>query len=419
VKDAAPQAEILSQGEELLQGEITDSNAAWLSQRLVRLGFDVVRHTAVGDRKGDLVEVFREIAGRSRICIGTGGLGPTCDDWTAHAFAEAFSLPLELDMVALDQIEDRFRRLGRGMPPSNRRQAYLPAGAERLDNHWGTAPGFRAVAGGCCFTLLPGVPEEMRQIYLSAVEPELRRSFRCRPPPILILRTMGVGESQLEQNIASLGLPAEVGLGFRAAAPVVDVKLHFPAAWERQRMAACGDQVQGACGDGVVGRWFVGEAEPDPLQEIGTLLMACQHTVAALEGVSAGAIARLCQDRPWFLESLCGRPERLAEFRETTPSVWSDPETLVALAEQHRQHCGADYLLAQFAGAGEEVEFVLIGPAGRYSQRRRIGASGSRCQEIAAAWSLEFLRRELARSGCRSLKYGDRYSSERTTMENE
>ncbi|NJD06573.1 MAG: competence/damage-inducible protein A, partial [Methylococcaceae bacterium] len=134
VTDGLPKAEILSQGEELLHGDIADTNAAWLSQCLVRLGFDVVRHTAVGDRLDDLMNLLREIAGRSSLCLSTGGLGPTCDDLTAEAFAQAFGRPLKLDTVALAQIEHRYQRLGRAMPASNRRQALLPEGTERLDN---------------------------------------------------------------------------------------------------------------------------------------------------------------------------------------------------------------------------------------------------------------------------------------------
>ncbi|MBT3698415.1 MAG: competence/damage-inducible protein A, partial [Methylococcales bacterium] len=126
--------EILSQGEELLTGQVIDTNAGWLSDELVRMGLTITRHTTVGDEKGDLVAVLKEIAARADGCLCTGGLGPTVDDLTAEAVAEAFALPLKLDTAALAQIEGFFKHRGQPMPASNRKQALFPATAIRLDN---------------------------------------------------------------------------------------------------------------------------------------------------------------------------------------------------------------------------------------------------------------------------------------------
>jgi molybdenum cofactor synthesis domain-containing protein len=128
-------------------GEIADTNAAWLSSELIGLGFDVTRHTAVGDRLEALVDLLREISRRADLCLCTGGLGPTCDDLTAEAVSLAFERPLAMDPTALTQIEDWFSRMNRDMPSVNRKQAMLPAGATRLDNLWGTAPGGAADPG--------------------------------------------------------------------------------------------------------------------------------------------------------------------------------------------------------------------------------------------------------------------------------
>ena len=136
-----PRAEIFSQGDEVVTGEIVDTNAAWLAEALTGMGFEIARHTAVGDRLDELIQLLREIAERADLCVCTGGLGPTCDDLTAEAVSRAFGRPLAMDSVALGQIEDWFRRMGRNMSAVNRKQALLPAGAVRLDNAWGTAPG--------------------------------------------------------------------------------------------------------------------------------------------------------------------------------------------------------------------------------------------------------------------------------------
>src|SRR5690606_20297995 len=113
--------------------QTVDTNAAWLSERLVELGFTVARHTAVGDHLGAIRDALREAAARSDLCLCTGGLGPTDDDLTATAAAEAFGRPLAFDEAAMRGIAAIFERYGRRMAEVNRKQAWLPAGAERLD----------------------------------------------------------------------------------------------------------------------------------------------------------------------------------------------------------------------------------------------------------------------------------------------
>ena len=131
-----PVAEIFSQGEEVITGQVADTNAAWLSQRLVQMGFVIARHTAVGDKLQDLCDLLLEISGRADFCLCTGGLGPTIDDLTAQAVAKAFDCPLQLDPVALAQIERYFLNRNKVMADTNRKQACFPKGVMRLDNAW-------------------------------------------------------------------------------------------------------------------------------------------------------------------------------------------------------------------------------------------------------------------------------------------
>jgi nicotinamide-nucleotide amidase len=146
-----PTLEIFSQGEEIVTGQIVDTNAAWLSQQAVACGFTVTRHTAVGDKLDDLIVLLQDISPRADCCICTGGLGPTSDDLTAEAVAYAFNLPLKFDDIAFEQISNFFAHRNKTMPESNRKQAMLPHGAERIDNEWGTAPGFSLQYGRCWF----------------------------------------------------------------------------------------------------------------------------------------------------------------------------------------------------------------------------------------------------------------------------
>ena len=135
-----PIAEIFSQGEEVVTGQILDSNAALLSQQLSGMWFTVRRHSAVGDRLQDLVSVLVEIAGRADCCICTGGLGPTVDDLTAQAVSFATGKPLAFDEEAMRWISAYFELRQRPMPEINRKQAMLPKGSTRIDNPVGTAP---------------------------------------------------------------------------------------------------------------------------------------------------------------------------------------------------------------------------------------------------------------------------------------
>jgi nicotinamide-nucleotide amidase len=244
-------AEILSQGEELVTGEIADTNAAWLSSELIGLGFDVTRHTAVGDRLEALIDLLREISRRADLCLCTGGLGPTCDDLTAEAVSLAFERPLAMDPTALTQIEDWFSRMNRDMPSVNRKQAMLPAGATRLDNLWGTAPGFSITAGRCRFFFMPGVPSEMKAMYQTAIRPELRRLYALAPPHRVVLRTLGLGESTLQELLNPIPLPDGTSLGFRAGGAENQVKLTFPPSLPEAAIDDTLDAVKQALGDAI------------------------------------------------------------------------------------------------------------------------------------------------------------------------
>lgn len=225
-----PKVEIFSQGEEVVTGQVADTNAAWLSQQLVSLGFQISRHTAVGDNLADLISLLKEIANRRPdCCICTGGLGPTTDDLTAEAVAKAFDLPLQFDEVAFEQIRQYFQRKNRIMPELNRKQAMLPHGAIRIDNTIGSAPGFYFSYQNCWFVFLPGVPSEMQQLFNETVIEDLKNRFSPTPSLLITIKTQGMGESQLQETLNQFTLPENVQLGFRAAGMgEVHTKLLFP-----------------------------------------------------------------------------------------------------------------------------------------------------------------------------------------------
>lgn len=398
-----PKAEIFSQGEEVVTGQIADTNASWLSQELIALGFDVNRHTAVGDRLESLVALLREIAARADCCLCTGGLGPTLDDLTAEAVARAFEVELGLDEIALENIRSFYTRMGQPMPAVNRKQALLPRGALRLDNRWGTAPGFALGQGRCRFFFMPGVPFEMRQMFRHRVAPELARNFQLQPRRLVTLRTVGIGESALQQRLAAIALPRGVSLGFRAASPEVQVKLLFPAGFAGTALSATLQMAAAAIGEAVFSVEGMGEPGGDLPEVVGRFLNQRRVTLALAETASGGLLASQCAGQPWFLEgAVFPDNDRLCQKFGLHAPAPGDQPSLASItaeaAERMRRQAGADYGLAQLGFPSpetSEVCFALATPSGTFHSIRRVRADHERKQAVCAALALDLLRRHL------------------------
>ncbi len=209
-------AEIISIGDELTSGQRLDTNSRWLSEQLGNLGVKTAFHTTVGDSMTDNVDAFRTAARRVDIVIATGGLGPTADDLTREALADAFQAPLELRPEALQHIESLFARRKRPMPELNRSQALFPLGSRIIDNPHGTAPGIDFVvtnnvtsisgSGQCRIFSLPGVPAEMRQMFTATVEPRLIQEMGVGAKRWYFhsIKVFGIGESDVEKMLPDL-----------------------------------------------------------------------------------------------------------------------------------------------------------------------------------------------------------------------
>ncbi len=165
--------ELIATGDEILTGALTDTNSSWLAEELQKTGNWVCRHVTVGDDLAELAVQFKETSLRADVAIVTGGLGPTTDDLTAAAMADATGQPLIFNAEAFETVETFFRRLDRPMSDSNRKQALLPKGAGVLPNRVGTAPGFSIRMNRCTFFCLPGVPPEMKRMFHETVLPAI------------------------------------------------------------------------------------------------------------------------------------------------------------------------------------------------------------------------------------------------------
>ena len=194
--------ELLTIGTELLLGQIVDTNASWMAQRLAEAGIDVFYKSTVGDNWGRIEAAIRLAMGRAEVVIMTGGLGPTEDDLTREVLAAVLDRPLRLDSAVLRHIEERFAHRRVTMAENNRKQAMVPEGAEVLHNPRGTAPGLLMRSGGRIFVCMPGVPSEMKPMLLEQVIPQIRDSLGIRSRIVSrVLKTCGISESTLDQRI--------------------------------------------------------------------------------------------------------------------------------------------------------------------------------------------------------------------------
>ncbi|HJK95978.1 MAG TPA: competence/damage-inducible protein A [Polyangiaceae bacterium LLY-WYZ-14_1] len=219
------QAAVLSIGTELTRGELIDTNAAWLSEQLTSLGFEVTRLGTVGDDEAAIGELVAELAAHSRVVVATGGLGPTSDDRTTSAVARVLGVPLVRDGASLARLERRYAALGRAMPPSNAKQADFPEGADILPNPLGTAPGFAVRLGAARLFFMPGVPKEMMAIFEASVKPEVG-PLGHRTTHMTAVRVFGLGESQVAEALDGVeALEPGIVLGYRASFPEVEVKV--------------------------------------------------------------------------------------------------------------------------------------------------------------------------------------------------
>ena len=240
---AAPlHVELLATGDELLTGQIVDTNSAWLMDRLWDLGVMARRKTLVADDRGDLLSAIRETTGRSDLVVMSGGLGPTEDDLTAEVVADALGVPLELDLPSLEAIRERFRRFGREMTPNNAKQARFPRGAAVIPNRFGTAPGFSVRIGRGELVALPGVPVEYRGLSEEWVLP--RVSARVGSTPAFrLVKLLAVPESHADQAMRPVMDDPEnrdVRFGYRAHWPEIHVKWAVPPSAPASAVATSG-----------------------------------------------------------------------------------------------------------------------------------------------------------------------------------
>jgi competence/damage-inducible protein CinA-like protein len=384
-------AELIAIGSELVLGEIVDTNSAHIARTLRTVGVEVERFSAIGDEVARIAALVREAAGRAAIVLTTGGLGPTVDDPTRAAIAQAFGRDLEYRPELWQQIEDRFRRFGRTPTENNRQQAYVPAGALPLENPVGTAPCFIAEHAGGVVIALPGVPREMEHMLSTRVLPYLREKFALTGViKARVLRTVGVGESMIDVEIGEFERLANPVVGLAAHAGAVDIRITARAESEAEA-------------DGLIAP-VEARIRARLAEKFGDVIYA--EDAATLEESVAQRLAERGASLAITEDGAQGRLNaRLATLAQAAQvyrgaAPLNGTQSLAEAARQVRTQRGAELGLAlrvTVTGEKRTIEVALAEGGEVHEHRQTYGGALTNLSQWATTVALNFLRLRLAK----------------------
>lgn len=298
------QVHLLTIGDEILIGQIIDTNSAWMSQQLNLRGFAVQGKSSVGDTRQAIVDGIEHAAAAADVVIMTGGLGPTKDDITKKTLAEMFGSGMSFHEETYARIQGYFDRIGRAMPTSMRDQATLPDRATVLTNKVGTAPGMWFEREGKVLISLPGVPFEMEYLMTHEVLPRLQARFQSRPIVHRTLLTVGEGESNIARRIEAFedALPRHIKLAYLPA--LGQVRLRLSGTWPGEltpsaetELAALLDAKQAEL-ESLLPDLVFGHENETLQQVLGQILMAQGKQFGTAESCTGGYVAHLITSVP-------------------------------------------------------------------------------------------------------------------------
>jgi nicotinamide-nucleotide amidase len=356
----APTAHLLITGDEILLGDSPDTNGPHLARELETLGFAIEAITIVGDDRPLLVRLLRELSGRVELVLMTGGLGPTEDDHTREAFAEAFDRPLEEDPGVLEVLLRHLARRNIPLRPGHRRQARFPRGSLRLLNSLGTAPGFALEERGTWFYTMPGVPRELEVLWTEQIRPHVAARHRLPPPLRCAFWTFGQPESVMAAQLEGFkeAYP-ELDIGYRATLKGLQVKAKPHAGVEvtPERFATAKADLQQ-----VLGSILLAEGVTSLEQEVAVLLRARGQTLAVAESFTGGLVAHQLTDVPG--SSTYFRLGLVAYTEELKVDLLGVPAELIAEKTVYSEEVAAEMAQRVRTLAGTDLGLGTTGVAG-------------------------------------------------------
>jgi len=383
-----PTAEIITIGTELLLGETADTNTRFIAQTLRGLGVDLYRTQTVGDNAGRIAGAVTEAQQRADIVITTGGLGPTVDDPTRQAIADANGATLDFHPELWEQIVARIARYGRTPTENQKRQAYIPRGAIVIENPVGTAPAFIVETQRGAVITLPGVPREMETLLADAVVPYLQKRFNLHE--VIKIRTLhvsGIGEGALDEQVGDLEAQPNPTVGLTAHSGIVDIRIACKASTEAEA-----DQM-------------IAKVEKNIRTRLGKSLFGADSNT--LEGATFEALAQ----RGWTLAcfesglegALLSRLERTGHplYRGGQRREVQE-DSLAQIAEMIHQDFDSSVVLGvilSVSNAKQDISIAILTPLGQEERQLTYGGHPKNAARWATNTALDGLRRIALEAG--------------------
>jgi len=411
------QAEIITIGDEILIGQIIDSNSTFIAKELNKIGVSVYQITSVQDDKEHILNAMEEAGNRSSVVIITGGLGPTKDDVTKHTLCDFFGDELIMDQKVLAHIEVLFKKyISTPISELNRKQALVPTRATVLHNAYGTAPGLWMEKGKTVYVSLPGVPMEMKNLMSASVLPMIMEKF---DRPYILHRTIltyGLGESALAEKIEDWedGLPSFIKLAYLPNLGKVRLRLSARGSDKDKVVSAVNDEVGKLYT--LIGDIIYGEEEEASVEaQIATLLTEKHMTLATAESFTGGRIAEEITSIPGASQYFKGSVVSYAT--ETKIRLLEVPEALIqehsvvseevamTMAKNVRNILNTDFAIATTGNAGPTkgdsdadvgtVYVAISTPKRTFAEKFNMGNHRERVVEKSVNKAFELLLKEI------------------------
>lgn len=410
-------AEIITIGDEILIGQIVDTNSAYIAKALNQAGISVYQISSVQDERDHILEALEEATARADLIIMTGGLGPTKDDITKHTLCDFLQDELIRNEAVLAHVEELFKNhISTPISDMNRLQAMVPSRATVMHNPYGTAPGLWNEKEGKVYISLPGVPFEMKNLFQSEVIPRINDRFERPHIYHKTLITYGLGESGIANKIAEweAGLPGFIKLAYLPN--LGKVRLRLTAKGTDRKMIRDAVEAAATALYPYIGDIIYGEDEGETIEVlVGRILAEKGLTLATAESFTGGKIAGLITSVPgasaYFLGSIVSYATSikhdLLEVPESMIDTYSvvSAEVATAMAENVREKMNADYALATTGNAGPTkgdsdvdigtVYIALATPHGTHAERFAMGNHRTRITQKSVHKALEILRNTL------------------------
>jgi len=408
-------AEVVTIGDEILFGQITDTNTQWIGTELTNIGIRVVRKSSVGDQAPAILAILREAHDRANVIIITGGLGPTKDDITKKTLCDYFGVGMVRNETALDVVTGFFEKRGRPMTDLNRGQADLPANAVYMQNDWGTAPGMWFEHEGRVYVSLPGVPFEMKSLMTHRILPRLQEHFN---PPIIkhkMILTAGIGESFLAERIEAWedALPPHIRLAYLPSFGGVRLRLTATGTDDALLTRELDQQVAGVLP--IIEQYVYGYDGNTLEIVVGQLLEARKWTLGIAESCTGGAVSARITSVPgssaYFQGSVVSysndvKVSQLGVSPDTLATVGAvSEETIRQMAEGVRKALKTDVGIATSGIAGPDggtpdkpvgtIRIAVATPAETRTRLLQLSQYRDQNIQVTTTYLLNLLREQL------------------------